>query len=135
MALRVDAVRRALALTFESAFGTSIQIATAPDMIDPLALYIGRPTIRYHEAFARGLDVMDLPVFAILPRIADQAVVDLTDLMISGTGPDSLLVVIEQDRTLDGACQSLVTKAAVSETWLQATVDLPAYHWTVTVYG
>lgn len=135
MALNVTAVRAAMAHQLDAALGTEVQIATAPDQLTPPCLLIGMPTVRYHQSMARGLDSMELPLFAVLPRVHDQAAVDLADAWISGAGPTSLLTILHADPTLDGACQTLVVREAVAELWDGPTGQLPAYHWTVEVYG
>lgn len=135
MALRVSDVRAAMAQVLEVAFGAEVQIATAPDQLTPPCLLIGMPSMSYHGAMARGVDSMELPVYGIMPRVHDQAAVDLADAWISGTGPQSVLTLVEADRSLGGACQTLVVRDALAEIWPSATGDLPAYHWTVEVYG
>lgn len=136
MALNVSAVRGALAHVIDVAFGTEIQVATAGDGVTrPPTILIDRPTVRYHQAMARGLDSMEFPIYGIMPRTHDQAVVDFFDELLSGTGARSLLTIIEADKTLDGACQTLVTRDAVADIWPSTNGDLPAYQWTVEVYG
>jgi hypothetical protein len=133
--IKVSEVRAGMAAQLDVAFGTEVQVATAPDQITPPCLLIGMPTIEYHQAFQRGLDKMEIPIFGILPRTHDQAAVDLADLWISGAGPQSVLTLLEQDRTLGGACQTLVVRDAVAEIYTTGAIDLPTYHWTVEVYG
>lgn len=135
MALNVSNVRAAMAHVLEVALGSDTQIATAPDRIRPPCLLIGLPTVRYHGSFARGTDVMEIPIYGILPRSHDQAAVDAADEWISGYGPRSILTILETDRTLGGACASLVTREAVAEIWQAASGDLPTIHWTVEVFG
>lgn len=135
MALNVTAVRAAMAHTLDVALGTEVQVATAPDQLTPPCLLIGLPSVRYHQSFARGLDVMELPIFAVLPRTHDQAAVDLADAWISGTGATSILTLLEADQTLGGACQTLKVAEAVTELWDGPVGQLPAIHWTVEVYG
>lgn len=134
MALNVSAVRAAMAHQLEVAFGTEVQIATAPDQLTPPCLLIGMPSMRYHQALARGLDSMELPVYGILPRTHDQAAVDLADAWVSGSGPQSILTILEADQTLGGACSTLVTRDALAETW-NGTPEFPSIHWTIEVYG
>jgi hypothetical protein len=135
MALNVTAVRAAMAQRLEVALGAEVQIATAPDQITPPCLYLGMPSMEYHQSFARGVDSMRFPIYGMMPRTHDQAAVDLSDRWMSGSGPESLLTILETDQTLGGACQTLVVRDATAEIWLTGGVDLPAYHWTVEVYG
>jgi hypothetical protein len=135
MALNVTAVRAAMAQRLEVAFGAEVQIATAPDQLTPPCLYLGMPSIHYNQSFARGMDTMDFPIYGILPRTHDQAAVDQADRWVSGTGPESVLTIIQTDQTLGGACQSLAVRDCMAEIWLTGGVDLPDYHWTVEVYG
>jgi hypothetical protein len=136
MPLNVTNVRAAMANVLDVAYGTQVQIATAPDQITPPCLLIGMPSLEYHGSFTRrGIDGMTLPVYGILPRTHDQAAVDLADRWVSGIGPESLLVVLEADQTLGGACATLVVKSATAELWQSTNGPLPDYHWTVEVHG
>ena len=135
MALNVSAVRAAVAHELDVAFGTEVQIATAPDQLNPPCFLIWMPSMTYHGSFARGIDSMELPIFGVLPRTHDQAAVDLADAWVSGTGPQSVLTILEADKTLGGACQTLVTRDAQYELYPGPTGELPAYHWTIEVYG
>lgn len=135
MALRISAVRAAMAHVLDVAMGTEIQIATSPDQINPPCLYIGMPDVEYHQAHRRGLDSMELPIFGVLPRINDVGAVELADGWMSGTGPQSVLTILEADPTLGGACQALVTRRAVAEMFPTGGSEMPAIHWTIEVYG
>ena len=135
MALAVSAIRQALAQTLETAYGSEVQIATAPDQITPPCIYIGMPSITYHTSSTRaGIDEMELSVWGIMPRISDQAAVDLFDELMSGAGDRSLLTIVEEDQTLGGACQTLLVRSALAELW-PGTTALPAARWTIGVWG
>jgi hypothetical protein len=133
--LKASKVRAALAQKLEVALGAEVQVATAPDQVSPPCLLIGLLTIEYHAAYARGLDAAELPITLILPRVHDQQAVDTADELISGSGARSVLQILQSDQTLGGACQALVVKRADPESFLSGTTDLPAYRWTVEVYG
>lgn len=135
MAIKMSEIREGMAAALSDVMVADVQIATAPDQLTPPCLLIGMPTIRYHQAMARGLDSMDVPIFGILPRAHDQAAVDQADEWISGTGPRSLLTILEADQSLGGACQTLVVREAVAELWEASNGLLPCYRWTVEVYG
>lgn len=137
MAIRMSEIRAAMAEALTDALLADVQVATAPDQLTPPSLLIGMPTIRYHQAMARGLDSMEIPIFGVLPRVHDQAAVDQADEWISGTGHRSVLTILEADPTLGGACQTLVVREAVAELWdlPSGSAQLPAYRWTVEVYG
>lgn len=137
MAIKMSEIREGIAAALSDVMVADVQIATAPDQLTPPCLFIGMPSIRYHQAMARGLDSMEIPIIGILPRVHDQAAVDQADEWISGTGPRSLLTILHTDPSLGGACQTLVVREAVAELWdLPAgSAQLPAYRWTVEVYG
>jgi hypothetical protein len=136
MPLQVSAVRQAMARILEAAFGAEVQVATAPDQITPPALFLGMPTITYHGSSSRaGIDFMEFPIWGIFPRTHDQTAVDLADEWASGIGDRSLLVLLEEDQTLGGACQTLVVRRTNAEVWNGSQGDLPAFHWTVEVWG
>lgn len=135
MALALSAIRQAMAQTLEAAYGSEVQVATAPDQITPPCLMIGMASVTYHESAQRGVDSCEWSLWAILPRISDQAAVDLADEWASSSGDRSLAVVLEDDQTLGGACQTLVVRSAVMEIWSSAMGDLPAIRWTIGVWG
>lgn len=134
MALRVSAVREAMAHVLDVAMGAEVQIATAPDQLTPPCILIGMPSVEYHAAFRRSVDQMEMPVYVVLPRVHDQTAVDLADEMISGIGARSLVAILHADQTLGGACQTLVVRSSISE-FYQITGDQPAYRFTVEVWG
>jgi hypothetical protein len=135
MAVNVAAVRAGMQHQLSAALGLEVQVATAPDQLTPPCLLIGMPSIDYHASFARGLDVMMMPIYGVLPRIHDQAAVDQADAWIAGVGPQSVRVILEDDPTLDGACQTLGVGEATAELWDGPVDQLPAYHWAVEVWG
>lgn len=136
MPLQVSAVRQAMAVILEAAFGNEVQVATAPDQITPPALFLGMPTIEYHGSYSRaGIDSMTFPLWGIFPRTHDQTAVDLADEWASGIGDRSILVLLEEDQTLGGACQSLVVRRTDATVWNGSAGDLPAFNWTIEVWG
>lgn len=135
MALDVPVVRQGIKQLLTIALGTEVQIATAPDQLTPPCLFIGMPAMEYHKAFQRGLDVMNIPIHAILPRTADQGAVDKADEWISGDGPTAVVNIVNGDKTLSGACQSSVVKTAIPEVWPGSTGELPSYVFDLEVYG
>ncbi len=133
--LKASKVRAAVAHQLEVALGTEVQVATAPDQISPPCLLVGLLAIEYHVSYARGLDVAELPITLILPRVHDQQAVDTADELISGSGPRSVLEILQADQTLGGASQALVVRRADPESYLSGAADLPAYRWTVEIWG
>ena len=137
--LQVGRVRTAMAHLFEVALGAEMQIATAPDQLTQPCLLIGMPDIDYNLAAARGLDSAEFPVYLVLPRTHDQAAVDLADEIISGSGPRSVVQILQDTITttgaLGGACQTLAVPRSEATSYLHSTGDCPAYRFTVEVYG
>lgn len=137
--LKVGTVRAALAHHLETAAGTELQVATAPDQLTPPCLLIGMPDIDYNAAFARGLDAAEFPIYLVLPRSHDQAAVDVADEIISGSGPRSVVQILQDTVTttgaLGGACQTLKVSRSEATSYLHSTGDFPAYRFTVEVYG
>lgn len=137
--LKVSKVRGAMAQLLEVALGAEMQIATAPDQLTQPCLLIGMPDIQYNASFARGLDSAEFPVYLILPRTHDQAAVDTSDEIISGSGPRSLVQILQDTVTttgaLGGACQTLTVPRGEATTYLHSTGDFPAYRFLVEVYG
>lgn len=145
MALKVGQVRAAMASALDEVLGADVQVATAPDQVTPPCLLIGMPAVAYNASFnartgslvaRQGIDSMRMPVYGILPGVHDQAAVDAADEWISGTGPRSVIEILQADQTLGGACAALVVPDAEPDRWQESdTGSLPAYRWTVEVYG
>lgn len=145
MALGVGRVRAAMGEKLDTYLGADVQVATAPDQVTPPCLLIGMPDITYNASFnartgalvsRQGIDSMRMPIYGILPGVHDQAAVDAADEWISGTGPRSVIEILQGDQTLGGACASLVVTSAEPDRWQESdTGSLPAYRWTVEVYG
>lgn len=135
MPLRVSAVRAAMANVLEVAFGTEVQVATAPDQLTPPCLLLAMPTVDYGNSGGREPDSMRIPIHGVVPRIHDQAAVDLVDAWISGSGPRSVVGILQADPTLGGVCLTLEGVDAVPEIYPTAQGDLPSYRWTVQVWG
>lgn len=145
MPLKAGTVRAALAAKLGEALGADVQVATAPDQVTPPCLLIGMPAVTYNASFnartgalvaRQGIDSMLMPIYGILPGVHDQAAVDTADEWISGTGPRSVIEILQGDQTLGGACASLVVPNAEPDRWQESdTGSLPAYRWTVEVYG
>lgn len=137
--LKVGRIRAAIAHLLETELGAEMQIATAPDQLTPPCLLIGMPDIDYNLAAARGLDQAEFPIYLVLPRTHDQAAVDLADEIISGSGPRSVVEILQRTVTtegaLDGACQTLTVPRGEATSYLHSTGDFPAYRFTVEVYG
>lgn len=135
MALDVSAVRAGLRTLLENRLGGEVQVATAPDQITPPCLLIGMPELEYHKAFKRGLDRMELPVFAIFPRAHDQAATDRSDAWISGEGSESFVTIVGSDKTLGGTCQASQVTGVTSDFSPAAVGELPTYEFNIEVYG
>lgn len=135
MALDVAAVRKGIERTLQDPLGSYVQIATAPDQITPPCLYIGMPTVLFNQSFAKGLDVMNIPIMLLLPRTHDQAAVDQADALISGDGPSSLRHLLQEDQSLRGSCQTCVLNSATPDFYQGATGELPSYSIDLEVYG
>ncbi len=145
MAIKVGQVRAAMADKLGEVLGADVQVATAPDQVTPPCLLIGMPDVTYNASFnartgalvaRQGIDSMSMPIYGILPGVHDQAAVDAADEWISGTGPRSVVEILQADPTLGGACASLVVRSTDPDRWQESdTGSLPAYRWTVEVYG
>jgi len=135
MALDVGAVRAGIRSRLEAGLGGEVQVITSPDQLTPPCLLIGMPEMEYDKTFGRGVDVMRIPIHAILPRTHDQAAVDLSDAWISGAGHSSLITILYQDRTYGGSCSTSRLIDALPEFWPGGSGELPSYQWTLEVHG
>jgi hypothetical protein len=135
MAIRVAGIRQAASIVLQNAY-PDVQIATAPDQINPPSLYIGMPSVQYNVASQGGLDVASWPIVLVLLRTPDQGTMDFYDELAAGTGDRSLRSVLQEDQTLGGACQTLAVRAVQATEWNTGTGgQLPSATWEVEVYG
>ena len=133
MAINCTAVRAGLKAALN---GLGMQVATAPDQITPPCLLLGMPSLDYHESNSNAVDTADWPVWHILPRASDQAAVDGIDARTSNiAGGSSVIRAIEADRTLAGACATLVVHTATPELYPGTTGDLPATRYEIKIWG
>jgi hypothetical protein len=115
---------------FASALATlGTNVATAPDALTPPCLLVGMPRIQYHQSYG-GLTMQEWTIYAVVPRIADQAAVDKLDAWADVTG---VLAALNADRTLGGACATLVVREAVPETISTAQGVLPCLRYLIEV--
>jgi hypothetical protein len=132
MTLAMSAVRAGLA----AALKPLGRVHTSPDQLSPPCFLVGMPEVVFDQTFARGLDMLRVPVFAVTQREPDRAAIAQLDVWLSGDA-DGVHRALRSDPTLDGACQTLRVVDARPQPIPRGDGqgDWPAYSFQVEVYG
>lgn len=134
MALDFTAARAAAKSLLEAALGAEVQVVVSPDQITPPCLLIGMPTVNY-QAGAQSIDQADWPVYAVLPRIHDEAAVERSDRWISRDGTESVRRILMEDQSWVGTIAGVFVRSAVAEVGEGSGAQLPEYRWDLEVHG
>lgn len=103
----------------------------------PPAIELAPDEVEYDTANARGMDSWQFIVRAYVGTPTDQGAQVLLDLMLAPSGATSVKAVLEADRTLGGAAQTLRVAQATGYRLYQRAGG-PEYlgcEWTVNVYA
>lgn len=85
-----------------------------PEQINPPVAIIQLQQVTYHRAMAGGDSEWEFLIAAVAGRMGDRAAQRQLDAWISYDGPYSIRAALEDDPTLDGACQTLIVNDMVS---------------------
>lgn len=106
-----------------------------PDSLSPPAAVVEPLEVTFHSAQQNGLQEYRAYVLVILGRMADRSSQARLDAYVATTGASSVKAAIEADKTLGGACSSLVVTATNPREVVVSGVDMIAYRFEVTIYG
>lgn len=107
-----------------------------PDGLAPPAAVIEPIEVTYHEAsVSTGTQYYRAYVLVIVGRMSERSASDRLDAYLANTGAKSVRAAIEADRTLGGACQTLVVVQALPRSVVVSGVDMTAYRYEVDIYG
>lgn len=85
-----------------------------PEQLNPPMAVIGLQSVTYHRAMSGGLSAWDYVVSAVGGRMGDRAAQIQLDGWMSYDGAQSIRAAIEDDRTLGGACSTLIVADMVA---------------------
>ena len=109
----IATIRDRLKLALDTIEGLRVQDVVVDSIAPPVAV-IGFPDrIEFDAVMARGADRLLIPIRLYVGRASDRAAQDKLDGYLAPSGYLSIKAAIEDDPTLDGACQTLrVTEAS-----------------------
>lgn len=107
-----------------------------PEQLNPPFAYVSLNTISYHGAFQGGMQEMEWTVTVVVGRWVDRQANARLDEYAAFSGAKSVRAAIEADKTLGGACDTLVVQSSASISSLEAgDADFLTIDFQVTVYG
>ena len=129
------AVRQGLATALDTIAGLRC-FDYVPDGLPTPAAIVEPLEITYHEAnVSTGLNYYRAYVLVIVGRMSDRSSQDRIDAYLANTGSSSIRAAIEADRTLGGACSSLIVVEALPRSVVVSGIDMTAYRFEVDIYG
>lgn len=106
-----------------------------PDSLTPPAAVVEPLEVDFHDAMQNGLDQYRAFVLVIVGRMSDRSSQARLDGYLTSSGATSVKAALETDRTLGGACSSLVVLNARPREVVVSGVEMIAYRYEVLVYG
>lgn len=106
-----------------------------PDSLAPPAAVVEPLEINYHESMVNGYDNYQAYVLVIVGRMSDRSSSDRLDAYLAPSGSQSVKAAIETDKTLGGACSSLIVTDAMPRSVVVSGVEMSAYRFGVEIYG
>lgn len=106
-----------------------------PDSLAPPAAVIEPLEVDYHEAMQNGLDQYRAFVLVIVGRMSDRSSQARLDAYVTSSGASSVKAALEADKTLGGACSTLMVINARPREVVVSGVEMLAYRFEVVIYG
>jgi hypothetical protein len=131
----LEDIRAGLAANLEGIAGVQVSpyLLSSPT---PPAIEIAPGPIQFDKSMHRGLDKMQMIIRAFVGVTTDVGAQKRLDLMLAGSGPDSIKEAAESDRTLGGAASGLqVTGASAPRVYTQGNSQLLGAEWTVDIFA
>lgn len=108
--------------------------AYSADRITPPAAVVGWPDpLTYDQAFARGADRIDLPIYLMVGRVDARSARDDLAAYLDGTGASSVKAVV--DGATYTACDSVRVASATVEAITVADIEYLGAVFTVDIIG
>lgn len=108
---------------------------TVPDSINVPAAVVGLLDLEFDASFNRGFDRASLDVILITGRMSERSAQNSLDSYLAGSGASSIKTVLENNKTLSGACQTLRVTTATSGSLQVGGIDYLAYRYRVELIG
>lgn len=134
MTMTVSTVRDNLKTQLSSISGLRIY-DTVPDSINTPAAVVGMLDMDFDATMNRGFDRATLDVILITGRMSERSAQNTLDTYLSGSGNSSIKTVVEANKTLSGAVQTLRVTAATSGSIQVSGIDYLAYRFRVELIG
>ncbi|NDE71764.1 MAG: hypothetical protein EB054_03530 [Actinobacteria bacterium] len=134
MTMTVSTVRDNLKTQLSSISGLRIY-DTVPDSINVPAAVVGMLDMDFDATMNRGYDRATLDVILITGRMSERSAQNTLDTYLSGSGNSSIKTVVEANKTLSGAVQTLRVTAATSGSIQVSGIDYLAYRFRVELIG
>jgi hypothetical protein len=124
--------------------GLAANLATLPWQVNPYALSNPTPPclqvvggdIEYDYTAARGLDIVNMTVQAVITHSADVGSQRMMDRFVDAVGAESVKTLLESDRTLGGKVANLrVTRVSGDRTSTTTAGAVLVRQWDVVVYA
>lgn len=129
------AVRQGLATALDTITGLR-SFDYVPDGISPPAAVVEPIEVTYHDAnVSTGTNFYRAFILVVVGRMSDRSSQDRIDAYLANTGASSIRAALEADRTLGGACSTLVVLQALPRSVVVSGVDMTAYRFEVEIYG
>ena len=132
--MTVSTVRDNLKTQLSSISGLRIY-DTVPDSINTPAAVVGMLDMDFDATMNRGYDRATLDVILITGRMSERSAQNTLDTYLSGSGNSSIKTVVEANKTLSGAVQTLRVTAATSGSIQVSGIDYLAYRFRVELIG
>ena len=134
MTMTVSTVRDNLKTQLSSISGLRIY-DTVPDSINVPAAVVGMLDMDFDATMNRGYDRATLDIILITGRMSERSAQNTLDTYLSGSGNSSIKTVVEANKTLSGAVQTLRVTAATSGSIQVSGIDYLAYRFRVELIG
>jgi hypothetical protein len=107
-----------------------------PEQLNPPLAFPILNAVDYHRAFGGGDVVMDWSIMVIVGRYLDRVAHANLDAYLAFSGATSIREAIEADKSLGGACKTLVLESAANINSLTvAEADFLSIEFQLTVHA
>lgn len=106
-----------------------------PDSVNVPAAVVGLLDMEFDASFNRGFDRASLDLILITGRMSERSAQNSLDGFLAGSGSGSIKAVLENNKTLSGACQTLRVTTATSGSLQVGGIDYLAYRYRVELIG
>ena len=134
MTMTVSTVRDNLKTQIATISGLRVY-DTVPDSVNVPAAVVGMLDMDFDATMNRGYDRATLDVILITGRMSERSAQNALDTYLSGSGNSSIKAVVEANKTLSGAVQTLRVTAATSGSIQVSGIDYLAYRFRVELIG